>query len=78
MPSNLTSSANIWTVPATPDFKQFGRLKALNYVIVYGPHEDRHALEPEQVKIASFDYWSGMTQGWERDRLGVKTFDEIR
>lgn len=65
-------------VPATPDYKQFGRLKSLNYVIVYGPHEDRHALPPERVKIASFDYWSGTTQGWERDKLGIKSFDEIR
>jgi len=53
-------------------------LKTLNYVIVYGAHEDRNALPPERVKIASFDYWSGMTQGWERDRLGIKSFDEIR
>jgi UDP-2,3-diacylglucosamine pyrophosphatase LpxH len=65
-------------VPATPDYKQFGRLKTLNYVIVYGPDEDRNALPAERVKIASFDYWSGMTQGWERDRLGIKSFDEIR
>lgn len=65
-------------IPATPDYRQFGRLKTLNYVIAYGPSEDRNALEPQQVKIASFDYWSGMTQGWERDRLGIKSFDEIR
>ncbi len=65
-------------VPATPDYRQFGRLKTLNYVIIYGPHEDRNALPPERMKIASFDYWSGMTQGWERDRLGIKSLDESR
>ena len=65
-------------VPATPDYKQFGRLKTLNYVVVYGPNEDRHALPPERIKIASFDYWAGTTQGWERDQLGIKSFDEIR
>jgi UDP-2,3-diacylglucosamine pyrophosphatase LpxH len=65
-------------VPATPDYKTFGRLKTLSYVIVYGPNEDRNALESNKVKIASFDYWSGLTQGWERDRLGVKSFDRTR
>lgn len=65
-------------VPATPDYKQFGRIKTLNYVIIYGPNEDRHALPPNRVKIASFDYWAGTTQGWERDQLGIKSFDEIR
>ena len=65
-------------VPATPDYKQFGRLKNLTYVIVYGPDEDRGALAPDRAKIASFDYWSGSTQGWERDRLGIKSFDKTR
>ncbi len=65
-------------VAATPDFKQFGRLKALNYMIAYGPDEDRGALPPESIKIASFDYWSGLTQGWERDRQGIRAIGETR
>ncbi|UCC50992.1 MAG: metallophosphoesterase [Anaerolineaceae bacterium] len=65
-------------VPATPDYRQFGRLKSLNYVIVYGPDEDRGALPDDSEKIASFDFWSGSTQGWERDRLGIKSLDSIR
>lgn len=65
-------------VPATPDFRQFGQLKNLNYVIIYGPNEDRGALSSDRIKIASFDYWSGTTQGWERDRLGIKPLDRTR
>ncbi len=65
-------------VPATPDYKQFGRLKTMNYVIVYGPQEDRNALPADASKIVSFDFWSGSTQGWERDRFGIKPFDRIR
>ncbi|MFN2137002.1 MAG: hypothetical protein ACK2UK_13665 [Candidatus Promineifilaceae bacterium] len=65
-------------VLATYDFEQFGRLKALNYMIAYGPNEDRGALPPERLKIASFDYWSGLTQGWERDSQGFKPLDKQR
>lgn len=64
-------------VPATPDFKQFGRLKALNYMVAYGPDEDRGALPPQSMKIASFDYWSGLTQGWGRDRQGIRPLDKM-
>jgi UDP-2,3-diacylglucosamine pyrophosphatase LpxH len=65
-------------VLATFDYEQFGRLKALNYMIAYGPNEDRGALPPDRLKIASFDYWSGVTQGWERDRQGIKPIDKQR
>jgi UDP-2,3-diacylglucosamine pyrophosphatase LpxH len=65
-------------VPATFDYKQFGRLKALTYMIAYGPNEDRGALPPDRLKIASFDFWSGVTQGWERDRQGIKAVDKQR
>ncbi len=65
-------------VSATLDFMQFGRLKAFSYMIAYGPSEDRGTLPPDRLKIASFDYWSGITQGWERDRLGVKPLDKER
>ncbi|MFN2189933.1 MAG: hypothetical protein ACK2T3_14310 [Candidatus Promineifilaceae bacterium] len=50
-------------IPATPDFKAFGRLKTLTYVIVYGPDEDKGE-DQRQEKIASFDFWSGVTQRW--------------
>jgi hypothetical protein len=65
-------------VPATPDFEQFGRLKSLSYMIAYGPSEDRGAMPPDRLKIASFDYWTGTTQGWERDRQGIKPVDKTR
>lgn len=65
-------------VLATIDYEQFGRLKALNYMIAYGPNEDRGALPSDRLKIASFDYWSGVTQGWERDRQGIKPVDKQR
>ncbi len=50
-------------IPATPDFKSFGRLKTLSYVIVYGPDEDLGGAR-EKEKIASVDFWSGITQRW--------------
>lgn len=53
-------------IPSTPDFKQFGRLKALTYVIAYGPEEDRGGLAADEVKVASVDFWSGVTQRWEQ------------
>ena len=65
-------------VPATPDYRQFGQLKTLSYATIYGPNEDRGALSSDRVKIASFDFWSGLTQGWERDRLGIKPLDRSR
>jgi UDP-2,3-diacylglucosamine pyrophosphatase LpxH len=53
-------------IPATTDEKEFGRLKALTYVITYGSNEDpsKLAAAPGAVKIWSFDYWSGFTQRW--------------
>ncbi|MFZ0545316.1 MAG: hypothetical protein WAM60_07750 [Candidatus Promineifilaceae bacterium] len=53
-------------VPATPDYKAFGRLKALTYVIIYGPDEDAGSLTSAESKLASVDYWSGFTQRWEK------------
>ena len=63
-------------VLATPGHKQFGRLKALSYIIVYGPSEDRGLLAATDSKIASFDYWTGLTQGWteEESGKGVRSF----
>jgi UDP-2,3-diacylglucosamine pyrophosphatase LpxH len=50
-------------LPATIDFNEFGRLKALSYVIIYGPDED--LAEPQnQAKLASVDFWAGITQRW--------------
>lgn len=51
-------------VPATPDFDGFGRLKALTYVLIYGPEEDRGTVAVGDIKVASFDFWTGFTQGW--------------
>jgi UDP-2,3-diacylglucosamine pyrophosphatase LpxH len=65
-------------VLTTIDYQQFGRLKSLNYMVAYGPNEDRGLLSDNRLKIASFDYWSGLTQGWERDRQGIKTLDKQR
>jgi UDP-2,3-diacylglucosamine pyrophosphatase LpxH len=50
-------------IPAAPDFTSFGRLKSLTYAIVYGPDEDL-GRPPQPGKIASLDYWSGVTQRW--------------
>jgi predicted phosphodiesterase len=52
-------------VPATPDFKAFGRLKALTYVMLYGPDEDLGT--EERPKLSSVDFWSGVTQRWLHD-----------
>jgi UDP-2,3-diacylglucosamine pyrophosphatase LpxH len=53
-------------VPSSPDYTAFGRLKALTYAVLYGPNEDRG--NPPQVgKIASLDYWTGVTQRWVVD-----------
>jgi len=65
-------------VPATPDFRNFGRLKALTYVILYGPDEDRGLLAAQDDKIASFDFWSGVTQGWERSNERVQTIGGLK
>lgn len=48
----------------TSNMKKFGRLKALTYVIVYGKNEDLGVLDKKD-KIASFDFWSGLTQRFE-------------
>jgi UDP-2,3-diacylglucosamine pyrophosphatase LpxH len=51
-------------VPATPDAKEFGRLKALTYVVAYGNDEDLGKAPTPVGKLWSFDYWSGFTQHW--------------
>jgi len=48
---------------ATPDNLGFGRLKALSYVVIYGPDEDLGNTSAGQ-KVASVDFWSGITQRW--------------
>ena len=57
-------------VPATPDYKAFGRLKALTYVILYGPDEDQGA--DERPKLSSVDFWTGVTQRWVRAGTSVE------
>jgi hypothetical protein len=52
-------------IPSTPDFKAFGRLKTLTYVIVYGPDEDTGG-DRKAEKLASIDFWSGITQRWHK------------
>jgi UDP-2,3-diacylglucosamine pyrophosphatase LpxH len=54
-------------VAATYDYNAFGRLKSMSYVIVYGPNEDPGG-EDGQSKIASFDFWSGVTQRWYEEK----------
>ena len=56
-------------VPATPDFKAFGRLKQMTYVIIYGPNEDP-GRERAREKGSSVDFWSGITQRWRRKDEG--------
>lgn len=53
-------------VPASPDFTDFGRLKALTYIIIYGPDEDK-GRPPQPDKRLSFDFWTGFTQRWRRE-----------
>jgi UDP-2,3-diacylglucosamine pyrophosphatase LpxH len=50
-------------IPATGDFRSFGRLNALSYAVIYGPQEDP-ANPAIPGKVASLDYWSGVTQRW--------------
>ena len=55
-------------IAATYDYNAFGRLKSMSYVIVYGPNEDP-GRDDGQSKVASFDFWSGVTQRWHEDKL---------
>ena len=50
-------------LPATPDYDGFGRLRALTYVVFYGPNEDT-GLEQLGRKVSSMNYWNGFTQRW--------------
>lgn len=50
-------------IPATRDFLSFGRVNALSYAVIYGPQED--PANPRLAgKVASLDFWSGVTQRW--------------
>jgi UDP-2,3-diacylglucosamine pyrophosphatase LpxH len=66
-------------VPATPDGKAFGHLKALTYVTVYASGEDAGSGlndprgpagaapgAPASARLFSMDYWSGVTQRFVR------------
>ncbi len=64
-------------VPATSDLKDFGRLKSLTYAVIYGPNEDlggydvtcgpkEEREEAKKDKLASLDFWSGVTQRWKK------------
>jgi len=54
-------------IPATPEFDAFGRLKALTYIVIYDSEEDKGTGENRVAdKFASIDFWSGVTQRWER------------
>ncbi|MFL5384601.1 MAG: hypothetical protein ACJ8GN_18925 [Longimicrobiaceae bacterium] len=66
-------------VPSTPDGLGFGHLKALTYVVVYASNEDPQsgvgdprgpAADPgspaAMARLFSFDYWSGVTQRFNR------------
>ncbi len=59
-------------VPATPDFMQYGRLKALTHVVVYNEKEARGIRPSAETAIASFDFVTGVTQGWDRGESGVE------
>jgi hypothetical protein len=65
-------------VPATADFRLFGRLRSLTYVVVYGSGEDRRLVAPSHAKTPSFEFWTHFTQGWERSPEGVKAIGENR
>ena len=44
-------------IPATPDGRTFGRLRALTYVTLYSKSEHDNG-------CSSFDYWTGFTKDW--------------
>jgi len=50
-------------IPANADLTAFGTLKAMTYVVIYGPDEDPGRTQPKAQSI-SFDYWTGFTQRW--------------
>ncbi len=55
-------------VLATPNYAAFARMKGLTFAVLYGPDEDPGA--PYQPgKIASLDFWAGLTQRWLADEL---------
>lgn len=50
-------------IPATPDGRMFGWLKALTYVMLFSSEEDPEGSGPQ---YGSFDYWTGFTRHWTR------------
>jgi UDP-2,3-diacylglucosamine pyrophosphatase LpxH len=50
-------------IPATPDGRMFGRLKAMTYVMLFSSQEDPEGSGPQ---YGSFDYWTGFTRHWKR------------
>ena len=51
-------------IPATPDGRMFGRMKAMTYVMLFSSEEDPEGSGPQ---YGSFDYWIGFTRHWKRD-----------
>ncbi len=52
-------------IPSTPDQRNFGRLKALTYAMLFTSEEE----EPgRQTELGSFDYWTGYTREWTSDQ----------
>ncbi len=54
----------------TPNFKGFGRVKAITYVTIYGDSENL-AKSIIPLRAASFDYWSGITERWDAEETAV-------
>jgi len=52
------------SIPATPDGRMFGRMKAMTYVLLFSSQEDPEGSGPQ---YGSFDYWTGFTRHWKRD-----------
>ena len=56
-------------IPSTPDQRNFGRLKALTYAMLFSPEEE----EPgRQTQMGSFDFWTGYTREWTQDNQQKK------
>jgi UDP-2,3-diacylglucosamine pyrophosphatase LpxH len=48
-------------IPLAHDESGFGNVKSLTYLILYGSRRDHDGAASLQEKLASFDYWSGMS-----------------
>jgi hypothetical protein len=51
-------------IPATPDHRTFGRLRALTCLMLFSSSEDRK--EGKNNTSGTFDYWTGYTRHWRR------------